>query len=126
MKLNVKRTGLVGLAFLSICAFWNLYDFVVPLILRDTYRLGDTWAGTVMALDNVVSLFLLPLFGALSDKCQSPLGRRLPFILFGSLAAAGLTLCVPLVVRSGSLAAFLACLALLLLAMGTYRYRDVD
>ncbi len=121
MKLNVKRTLLVGLAFLSISAFWGLYDFVVPLILRDTYRLGDTWAGLVMAMDNIVALVLLPFFGALSDRCRSPLGRRTPFILTGTVCAAALVLCIPAVVRGGSLAAFLTVLALLLLAMGSYR-----
>lgn len=121
MKLNVKRTLLVGLAFLSISAFWQLYDFVVPLILKNTYHLGDTWAGAVMAMDNIVALFLLPLFGALSDRCGARLGRRMPFILGGTLAASAVMLCLPTVVRRGSLAVFLGCLALLLLAMGTYR-----
>jgi len=121
MKLNVKRTALVGLAFLSISAFWGLYDFTVPLILRDTYQLGDTFAGMVMAMDNIVALVLLPVFGALSDKCTHRLGRRMPFILFGTFAAAALALCTPMVVRHGSLGMFLAVLALLLLAMGTYR-----
>jgi len=113
MKLNVKRTALVGLAFLSISAFWGLYDFTVPLILRDTYQLGDTFAGMVMAMDNIVALVLLPVFGALSDKCTHRLGRRMPFILFGTFAAAALALCTPLVVRHGSLGMFLAVLALL-------------
>ncbi len=121
MKLNAKRTLLVGLAFLSISAFWGLYDFVTPLILRDTYQLGDTWAGLVMAMDNIVALVLLPFFGALSDRCRSPLGRRTPFILAGTVCASALVLCVPAVVRGGSLALFLTVLALLLLAMGSYR-----
>lgn len=121
MKLNIKRTALVGLAFLSISAFWQLYDFVVPLILKNTYHLGDGWAGAVMAMDNIVALFLLPFFGAKSDKCKSPMGRRIPFILFGSLTAAVLLLCLTQVVRFCGLSVFLACLALLLLAMGTYR-----
>lgn len=121
MKLNVKRTALVGLAFLSISSFWGLYDFTVPLILRNTYQLGDTLAGVVMAMDNIVALVLLPLFGALSDKCTHRLGRRMPFILIGTFAAAALALLTPVVVRHGSLGMFLAVLALLLLAMGTYR-----
>ena len=121
MKLNVKRTFLVGLAFLSISAFWGLYDFVVPLILKNTYALGDTWAGTVMAMDNVVALFLLPFFGALSDKCKLRLGRRTPFIIFGTTCAVILLLSLPVVVRHGTLPVFLGTLALLLLAMGTYR-----
>ena len=121
MKLNVKRTFLVGLAFLSISSFWGLYDFVVPLILKNTYALGDTWSGTVMAMDNVVALFLLPFFGALSDKCTLRLGRRTPFIIFGTACAVILLLALPLVVKNGTLPVFLVVLALLLLAMGTYR-----
>lgn len=121
MKLNTKRTFLVGLAFLSICAFWNLYDFVVPLVLKNTYGLGDTWAGMVMAMDNVLALFLLPMFGALSDRTSSRLGRRMPFILGGTAAAAVLMLLLPLVIRGGGLGLFLICLGLLLVAMGTYR-----
>ena len=121
MKLNVKRTFLVGLAFLSISAFWGLYDFVVPLVLKNTYALGDTWAGTVMAMDNIVALFLLPLFGALSDKCKLRLGRRTPFIIFGTTLAAILLLVLPTVIKTSPLPVFLVTLALLLLAMGTYR-----
>jgi len=121
MKLNVKRTFLVGLAFLSISAFWGLYDFVVPLILKNTYALGDTWAGTVMAMDNIVALFLLPFFGALSDKCKLRIGRRTPFIIFGTVCAVILLLALPFVVKHGTLPVFLCTLALLLLAMGTYR-----
>nr|MBR4281204.1 MFS transporter [Clostridia bacterium] len=125
MKLNVKQTFLVGLAFMSICAFWNLYDNMVPLILDQTYGLGETWTGAVMAMDNIAALFLLPFFGALSDRK----GRRIPFILWGSMAAAGLSVVLTLVVRKGAaapvmgqgLGGFLAVLALLLIAMGTYR-----
>ncbi len=121
MKLNVKRTFLVGLAFMSISAFWQLYDFSVPLILKDTYKLGDTASGVVMAMDNIVALFLLPLFGALSDKCRMKMGRRMPFMLFGGFAAALLALMVPSVTKSAPLGVFLALLAALLIAMATFR-----
>ena len=69
MKLNNKRTILVGLAFLSICAFWQMYNSVVPLILTNTFHLNETWSGVSMAMDNILALFLLPLFGGISDKC---------------------------------------------------------
>lgn len=120
-KLNVKQTFLVGLAFLSISAFWGLYDFVVPLILKNTYAVGDTWAGTVMAMDNVLALVLLPFFGSLSDRCKSPMGRRMPFILVGTAAAVVLLLSLPAVVNGAPLPVFLVVLGLLLIAMGTYR-----
>ena len=63
-KLNYKRTFLIGLAFLSICSFWQMYDNIIPLILQNTYHLGETMTGAVMALDNVLAIFLLPVFGA--------------------------------------------------------------
>lgn len=121
MRLNNRRTVLVGLAFLSICAFWQLYDTVVPLILRDTFHIGDDAAGWVMALDNMLALFLLPFFGRLSDRCDTRIGWRMPFILFGTLLAATWVLVMPLTDRPGRFALFLAVLGLLLLSMGTYR-----
>jgi Na+/melibiose symporter-like transporter len=87
MKLNIKRTILLGFAFLTICAFWQMYNSVVPLILTNTFSLNETFSGAIMAADNVLAIFLLPFFGALSDRCRSPLGRRMPFILTGTLGA---------------------------------------
>lgn len=128
MKLDIKRTVLVGFAFLSICAFWQMYDNLVPLILTNTFHLNETISGAIMAADNVMALFLLPLFGGLSDKCTSRLGRRRPFILFGTLAAICLMLLLPLFADSyhaapggGKIALFICVLGLLLVAMGTYR-----
>ena len=80
MKLNYKRTVLIGLAFLTISAFWQMYDNVIPLILKNTFGLGETVTGAIMAADNVLALFLLPVFGSLSDKVKTPIGRRMPFI----------------------------------------------
>ena len=128
MKLDTKRTVLVGFAFLSICAFWQMYDNLVPLILTNTFHLNETISGAIMAADNVMALFLLPLFGGLSDKCTSRLGRRRPFILFGTLPAICLMLLLPLFADSyhaapggGKIALFICVLGLLLVAMGTYR-----
>ena len=87
MKLNNRRTILVGLAFLSICTFWQMYDSVMTLILTDTFKLNETLAGAIMAADNVLALFLLPFFGALSDRTNTKIGRRMPFILGGTAAA---------------------------------------
>ena len=121
MKLNNKRTILIGFAFLSICAFWQLYDTVIPLILRDTFLMGDARAGQIMALDNVLALFMLPLFGRLSDKCNSRFGKRMPFIVGGTFAAVILMLILPRVDAPGRLVAFMVVLVLLLIAMNTYR-----
>jgi maltose/moltooligosaccharide transporter len=88
MKLNYKRTVCVGFAFFLICAFWQAYDNTIPLILTNKFGMSQTWSGLIMALDNVLALFMLPLFGAISDRCRSPRGRRTPFILIGTLVAA--------------------------------------
>ena len=72
MKLNNKRTILVGLAFLSICAFWQMYDSVVPLILTKTFHMNETFSGAIMAADNILALFLLPFFSAFRNYCGSP------------------------------------------------------
>ena len=84
-KLNIRQTILIGMAFLSICAFWQMYNNVIPLILTNTFHLNEAYSGVIMAADNVLALFLLPLFGGISDRCKSKMGRRKPFILVGTL-----------------------------------------
>ena len=127
MKLDHRRTILVGLAFLSICAFWQMYDSVIPKILTETFRLNETLSGAIMALDNILALFLLPLFGAISDKSRSRMGRRMPFILCGTGCAVLLMMLLPILDNSYAaspsvtkLVLFIAVLGLLLIAMGTY------
>ena len=128
MKLNTKRTVLVGFAFLAICAFWQMYDNLIPLMLTNTFHVDETISGAIMAADNVLALFLLPLFGGLSDKCRSKLGRRRPFILVGTLMAVCLMVGLPLLNDSyfaapapWKLGAFIGLLGLLLISMATYR-----
>lgn len=122
MKLNYKRTILIGFAFFSICAFWQFYDNEIPKILKYTFNLGETATGVVMALDNVLALFLLPFFGALSDKTDTRMGKRMPFIVIGTIVSAMLLFVLIAVARpSGSLPMFMIVLLLLLIAMGTYR-----
>ena len=128
MKLDHRRTILVGLAFLSICSFWQMYDSVIPKILTETFRLNETISGAIMALDNILALFLLPLFGALSDRTSTKIGRRMPFILLGTACAAVLMNLLPVLDNryaaapsTGKLVGFAAVLGLLLVAMGTYR-----
>jgi len=128
MKLNYKRTFLVGLAFMSICAFWQLYDNVIPLILKNTFDVPDSIAGVIMALDNVIALFLLPLLGAVSDKTNTKIGRRMPFILVGTALAVVLMIFLPIIdnayynsPKTSLLVSFIAVLALLLISMALYR-----
>lgn len=128
MKLNNKRTILVGLAFLSICAFWQMYDNIMVLILSDTFHLNETLSGAILAADNVLALFLLPLFGGLSDRTSTKLGKRTPYILAGTAMAVILMNVLPILDNSYAaqpspfkLASFIIVLALLLVAMGVYR-----
>ncbi len=128
MKLNQKQTILVGLAFLSICSFWQMYDNIVPLILTNTFHMNETLSGAIMAADNILALFLLPFFGSLSDKTNSKIGKRMPFILFGTGCAVILVNILPLLDNGYSAApstfktvSFIIVLGLLLIAMGTYR-----
>ena len=94
MKLNYKRTILVGFAFFLICAFWQAYDNTIPLILTNEFGMSQTWSGVIMAADNILALFMLPLFGAISDKCTHRKGRRTPFIVMGTLIAAVALICL--------------------------------
>ena len=87
MKLNYKRTLLVGFAFFLISAFWQAYDTIIPLMLTNKFGLNQFWSGIIMSLDNILALFMLPLFGALSDKKDTRFGKRTPFIVIGAIAA---------------------------------------
>ena len=87
MKLNTKRTILVGFAFFLISAFWQAYDAIVPLALNNHYGLPHWLSGFVMSIDNILAVFMLPIFGALSDKIMTKFGKRTPFIVVGTIAA---------------------------------------
>ena len=97
MKLNYKRTILVGFAFFLISAFWQAYDATIPVILTNKFGMSQTWSGVIMALDNILAVFMLPIFGALSDKCNTKHGKRTPFITFGTILAAVAILCLSFV-----------------------------
>ena len=88
MKLDNKKTIYIGFAFLLIMMFWQVYDNVIAKILINSFGLNQFWSGVVMALDNVLAVFLLPLFGTLSDKTKSKMGKRKPYILVGTILAA--------------------------------------
>ena len=121
MKLNYKRTFLVGLAFMAISSFWQLYNNAVPLMLKETFGVSDDISGYVMAADNMLAVFLLPFFGALSDKVRTPFGKRKPFIIIGSCLAAVIMLLIPFANNTKNLPLFVVVLGLLLLVMGSYR-----
>ena len=121
MKLNYKRTFFVGLAFLSICSFWQMYDNIVPLILQNTFHLNETIIGAIMAIDNVLAVFLLPIIGTLSDKVDTKIGKRTPFIIGGTFAAILFMMLLPVADYYKMLWLFITALALTLIAMAMYR-----
>lgn len=118
MKLNYKRTILVGFAFFLIMAFWQAYDKAIPLILVDKFGMSHTLSGFIMALDNILALFMLPLFGSLSDKTNTKFGRRTPFIVCGTIVAIISFIFIPLI---NSIWLFMIVLLITLIAMATFR-----
>ena len=121
MRLNYKRTFFIGMAFLSICAFWQLYDNIIPLILQNNFGLGETLTGGIMAIDNILALFLLPFFGSLSDKVNTRIGKRTPFIVGGTTLAVIFMMVIPYAAKTTNFPLFFISLGLVLLSMGTYR-----
>lgn len=120
-KLNYGRTFLIGLAFMSICSFWQVYDNIIPLMLKNTFGLGETVTGVVMALDNVLAIFLLPIFGSISDKVDTKLGKRTPFIIAGTVLAVFFMLLLPVADKAVNLPLFVGALFGALISMGLYR-----
>lgn len=106
---------------MSISSFWQLYDNIIPLILQNSFGLGETLTGTIMALDNVLALFLLPIFGAFSDKVNTRIGKRTPFILVGTTLAVIFMMLIPYADNSNNFPLFFISLGAVLVSMGTYR-----
>ena len=118
MKLNYKRTILVGFAFFLISAFWQAYDTIVPLILTNKFEMEQTYSGIIMSLDNIFAVFLLPVFGMLSDKTMSKYGKRTPYITIGTVLAAFFLIILGFV---SNLIVFILVLLGCLLSMATFR-----
>lgn len=121
MKLNYKRTILIGFAFMSILAFWQFYDQVVPYLLEQVFGLKTFAANAIMSIDNALAVFMLPLFGALSDRTRTPLGKRTPYILFGTLLAVALMVVLGVATDRRSFWGFMLTLMVLLFVMAVYR-----
>ncbi len=121
MKLNYRRTTLIGLAFMSILAFWQFYDQVIPYLLENVFGLSTFATNNVMAIDNVLAVFLLPVFGMLSDKTRTPLGKRTPYILFGTIVSVVLLVLLGYFESIRNLTGFFVTLGGLLISMAVYR-----
>ena len=118
MKLNYKRTILVGFAFFLISAFWQAYDTIVPLILTNKFNMEQTYSGIIMSLDNIFAVVLLPIFGTLSDRTMTKYGKRTPYITVGTVLAA---LFLILLGFTAKLVLFVFVLLASLLSMATFR-----
>ena len=121
MKLNTKQTILIGLSFASILAFWQFYDQVIPVILENHFGRSTLVTNAIMSIDNVLAIFMLPLFGMISDKTKSRLGRRTPYILFGTVVAVALMIVMAVLTEQASFIGFFFCLMALLVTMSVYR-----
>lgn len=121
MKLNYKRTVLIGLAFMSILAFWQFYDQVIPYLLEQTFGLKTFAANSIMAIDNILAIFMLPLFGAISDRTHTRFGKRTPYILFGTLVSVTLLVILGIFTEQRHFWGFMITLFLLLFVMAVYR-----
>lgn len=121
MKLNYRRTILTGLAFMAIYSFWQTYDNIVPLILKNSFGMNEIITGAVMAADNVLALFLLPLFGSLSDKVDSKWGKRKPFIAIGTALTVIAIAFMPIGDNTRNLPLFLISTGFVLLFMAFFR-----
>ncbi len=120
-RLNYTRTFCMGLAFMGISAFWQLYDNIIPLILKNRFELEETLTGVIMAADNLVAVALLPMFGAWSDRVNTRFGKRIPFITVGTLLSVFFMMWVPIADQSHRFGLFLLSLGAVLLSMGFYR-----
>lgn len=121
MKLNYKRTVLIGFAFMGILCFWQFYDQVIPYLLENKFGLSTLAANSVMAVDNVLAIFMLPLFGAISDRTHTRLGKRTPYILFGTIGAVVLLVTLGIFNELNSFLGFIITLFALLVTMAVYR-----
>ncbi|ADK82759.1 MFS transporter [Sediminispirochaeta smaragdinae] len=98
-------TFLIGLGFFTMGLMDPLYDTYVPMFLSNFISM-DSIVGTVMGLDNLFALLLIPIVSALSDRTRTPIGRRMPYIIvtlpatalfFGLLPYSALTSLVALI-----------------------------
>lgn len=118
MKLDYKKTILVGFAFFVISAFWQAYDKTIPMLMTYKFNMTQLQSGIIMALDNILAVFMLPLFGALSDKTKTKFGRRTPYIVIGTIGAVIAFIFIPLI---NNIYLFVVILLASLISMATFR-----
>lgn len=123
MKFNWKRTFLCSLAFGWISLFWGAYDAILQTMDYGVFGLNEVWHGVIIAMDNILGLILLPLFGRLSDNARSKFGNRKPFVVIGTIISmigfAGV--CVFASLGKDYFVPYVICLMITLAAMAAYR-----
>lgn len=128
LKLNYKNTLFIGCAFFSILMIWQVYNHYAPLFLGDLLK--NTLEnekerlyiiGIIMAADNFFALFMLPIFGNLSDRTKTPIGKRMPYILFGMLFASIFFPLIAVMFIKKSLVGVIVMMGLILIIMNVYR-----
>ena len=137
MKLDYKKTFLIGFGFFGISVLWTLYNAYVPIYLQAGnptfdvpgevgFGLGAGLTGVIMTLDNIAAFFLLPLIGVWSDRIWTRLGRRMPFILVLAPIAIVAFILIPVTVRmvppelSGQVDRLGTPLSLFMIAIGVF------
>ncbi|MFA5283374.1 MAG: MFS transporter, partial [Bacilli bacterium] len=128
-KLNYKRTFIIGFAFFGILMLWQIYNNYCPTILTElltkqmhAQETDVQWiVGVIMAMDNVFAIFMLPLFGALSDKTHTKFGKRMPYIVIGTILASIALILIPVAFAFNSLLGVIIAMALVLVFMQMYR-----
>lgn len=125
MRLRKHRVIVAGLAFMAVAAFWQVYDNIVPLILKNSFQLNEVWTGVIMAADNVLALFLLPLFGTMSDKTNTKIGKRMPYIIVGTILSCICICFMPFFDNHRNLIMFLIVTGAVLVSMGLFRSPSV-
>ncbi len=131
LKLNYKNTLYIGFAFFSILMVWQAYNFYCPLFLstlladilreKNATQYSEFIIGTIMALDNVLALFMLPIFGKLSDKTNTKMGKRMPYIIFGMIATIIVFPFMALCYIWNSLVGLIVTMLVVLVIMNIYR-----
>lgn len=126
LKLNVKNTIYIGCAFFSILMLWQVYNNYCPLFLdyliRKNYGESNSFViGIIMAADNLIAIFMLPIFGTLSDKTNTKYGKRMPYIFIGMLLSAIIFPLIAVMFYIESLLGVVIMMGLTLIIMNMYR-----
>jgi len=129
-KLNYKRTMIIGFAFFGILLLWQVYDTWCPTFLTELFKnsfgVSDEkqvqyLVGIMMAIDNLAALILLPIFGRLSDKTNTRIGKRMPYILVGTFVCAVAFPFIPVLFHYGKAVGVIVLMAIVVLFAMMYR-----